>query len=307
MKGTMAARWSTGLVVAWALGGCAVGSGPALTSQAFDGGVTPASTSGGSTGSITTGGQGPMESGAEDPDSSGPPVTDTGECNGNEDCVMSPGTCLETQGHCEAGVCEHGAAEPGVSCDDGDPCTRSDACDGEGSCFGVDLDCGNGECVDGKCIDEGCPAGFADCNGQMGDGCEVELGTDSNCAGCDDACVAGDNATGACTAGACDYQCTAPWENCDGDWVNGCEIPVGVAHQCDDQGINLSTGCWTAYCGNSVDVEATNFGTFHCIHCSTCRSPVAGQCQWCDSNTGIFFPTETCGCGAFEDLACVES
>lgn len=299
----MTSRWSTGFLLAWMLGGCAIGSGPELTSQAFDGGVTPTSDDDGATSSITTGGLGPEDTGPVDPDTSGG-RPDVGDCQDDSECILPEGSCLETQGHCEAGVCEHGAAAPGAPCDDAEPCTVSDACDGEGVCFGVPLDCGGGECIDGECIDKGCPKGFADCNGEAGDGCEVELGTDGNCGGCGDACTTGDNATASCNAGACEYQCQSPWDNCDGDWLNGCEVPVGVAHQCDDQGLNPSTGCWTAYCGNSADPNATNFGSFYCMGCSTCRVPGAGQCQWCDSASGTFFPADTCGCGAFEDLSC---
>lgn len=301
----MAVRGSGGFLAMVLLGGCASGGGPELTSQAFDGGVMPTSAVDGATGSITTGGLGPDESGAEDPDSSGRPgVLDMGACQDDSDCIVPEGMCLEVQGRCELGVCEHGAADRGVACDDGEPCTVSDSCDAEGVCVGVVLDCGGGECVDGECIDPECPLGFADCNGDAGDGCEVMLGTDSDCGGCGDACLAGDNASASCNAGVCDYQCQAPFDNCDGDWLNGCEIPVGVPHQCDAQGINPTTGCWTAYCGNSANPDATNFGSFYCMDCSTCRSPAAGQCQWCNHTSGEFYRLDTCGCGEFEDLAC---
>ncbi|MCA9706438.1 MAG: hypothetical protein KDK70_11360 [Myxococcales bacterium] len=296
-------RRTMGLFAAWLLGGCAVGGEPELTSQAFDGGDSPLSDGDDHTGAITTGGLG-SDDGSESADTSGGRPPDLGSCQDDSDCILPEGTCLEIQGHCEGGTCEHGAAAPGAPCDDAEPCTVSDACDGEGVCFGVPLDCGAGMCIGGECVDPGCPAGFADCNGQMGDGCEIELGTNANCGGCGDSCATGPNATGSCSGGSCSYQCQSPWENCDGDWSNGCEIPVGVPHQCDVTGINLTNGCWTAYCGNSANPNATNFGTFHCIDCATCRSPVAGQCQWCDHTSGVFYPADVCGCGGYEDLVC---
>ena len=154
------------------------------------------------------------------------------------------------------------------------------------------------------CSGMSCVAGWDDCNADMNDGCEIELGTNSDCGGCGEACGNADHATGSCSAGACDYQCTGAWENCDGDWGNGCEIPVGVPHQCDDGGLNPTNGCWTAYCGNSADPSATNFGSFYCIDCATCASPAAGQCQWCNHSTGLFYPADACACGGYEDLAC---
>jgi hypothetical protein len=291
-----------GVLVAWALSGCATGSEPEVTGQAYDGpGVTDDDDDDGPATSVGTFTSGPQDDGAEEPATADGP--DPGMCVDDLDCIMPAGSCLEVLGHCNEGLCEHGPAAPGASCDDADPCTTADACDGEGVCFGVVLDCGSGECIDGECMGGDCPAGSADCNGDVADGCEVTLGTDSDCAGCGDACSGADNAVAACMAGACQYQCQSPYDNCDGDWGNGCEVPVGVEHQCSSRGLDPN-GCWTAYCGASADPDATNFGTYYCMDCPTCRVPGAGQCQWCDHTAGTFYPQEVCNCGAYEDLAC---
>lgn len=291
------------LVAAALLSGCATGGEPEFTTQAYDGPADPTDD-----GSTTGGGSntGPLDASDVEPgsgDGNLPP--DLGTCSDDLDCVLPAGTCLEVLGECVDGFCQHGAAAPGASCDDGDPCTTTDACDGEGVCYGVDMDCGEGQCVDGQCSGGGgdCPAGTADCNLDPMDGCEVPLGTNTDCSACGDACGSAANATGSCNAGACDYQCQAPWENCDGDWANGCEVPEGVEHSCSQSGIDPN-GCWTAYCGNSADPDATNFGSYYCIDCATCRVPSSGQCQWCNHTTGLFYPQEVCACGAYEDLAC---
>lgn len=305
--------WLLSLVGGSVALGCATGSEPELTGAAFDG--PSVAEDDGTTSTPTSGNGGAVTGGDEDPTASpptadGPGLPDLGSCSDDTDCVLPAGICLEQQGHCEGGTCEHGAADPGTPCDDGDPCTTSDACDGEGICMGAPVQCSapnaqGGTCVDGACTGLECNAGFDDCNGDMmGDGCETPLGTDSDCGGCGDACVDGPNATGSCGEGSCQYQCQSPYENCDGDWANGCEVPTGVPHVCDATGINEASGCWTAYCGNSGDASATNFGTFYCTDCSTCRSPAAGQCQWCDHVSGTFFPADACSCGGFEDMAC---
>jgi hypothetical protein len=69
-----------------------------------------------------------------------------------------------------------------------------------------------------------CPTGRADCNGNAGDGCEVETSTSlANCGGCGQAC-ARTNASVSCTGGVCLLgTCTTGFGNCDGDAVNGCE------------------------------------------------------------------------------------
>jgi len=310
MGGTMTARGALVVLVGWAMGACATGGEPEVSGQVYDG---PGPGEGTTNTTMSTSASGQEDEGSEDPgipptmDGLGPP--DLGMCNDDTDCFLPAGSCLEQQGHCEGGMCEHGAAELGLGCDDGELCTTDDTCDGEGVCLGIEIVCTapnaeGGQCVDGLCEGLDCAADWADCNDDMNDGCEVALGTATDCGGCGDACSGADNADAMCTGGSCEYLCQGSWENCDGDWGNGCEIPVGVAHQCDSSGINPGNGCWTAYCGASADPEATNFGSFHCIDCSTCRSPAAGQCQWCDHDSGVFFPAETCGCGGYEDLSC---
>lgn len=126
-----------------------------------------------------------------------------------------------------------------------------------------------------------------------------------SCAGTPIDCVApGPHATGgACQNGACVYACEAPYENCDDDWSNGCEIPTGVAHVCDLGGI-ADDGCWTAYCGTSNNPKAHNFGTYYCLDCATCTQPSPGQDAWCNHSTGNFYPPEAGSCGAYNDLVC---
>jgi hypothetical protein len=176
------------------------------------------------------------------------------------------------------------------------PCTTP-----PGDCFEDEGSCENGTCVDvpvlaGDACSAGCTGGgFCDATG--------------NCIcveDCASTCTAGPNATAMCDdAGMCVRACTAPFDNCDGDWANGCEVPVGVAHQCDVNGLNADGGCWTAYCGESEAASAFNFGTYHCVDCSTCGVPSGGQCHWCNHDSGNWFPTEPCSCGAeFENAVC---
>lgn len=125
---------------------------------------------------------------------------------------------------------------------------------------------------------------------------------------CESTCIAGPNATAACdTEGNCVLTCEAPFEDCDGDPTNGCEVPVGMTAQCSQDGLDPD-GCWTPYCGRSTAANATNFGTYHCVSCETCREPGADQCSWCDQATGTWFPTDTgCACGDWLGDVCVEN
>ena len=164
----------------------------------------------------------------------------------------------------------------------------------------------SGVCEDGFCnypprlagerCDESCEGtGFCDGSGN----CICSSG------GCEESCTAGPNATAECdAAGQCVRACEEPWENCDGDWSNGCEIPVGITGVCDASGLNLDGGCFTAYCGQSDAPDAHDFGTYYCVSCSTCNVPSAGMCRWCNRETGNWYGADSCGCGDHLDLAC---
>jgi len=115
---------------------------------------------------------------------------------------------------------------------------------------------------------------------------------------CAEICMPGPHATAAACdeADACISTCEPPWQDCDGDPANGCEVPVGVAHQCDAEGLDPVEGCWTAWCGASESVDAVNFGTYYCIDCVTCQEPTAGMCRWCDHGTGHWYTAAVCEC-----------
>jgi hypothetical protein len=102
--------------------------------------------------------------------------------------------------------------------------------------------------------------------------------------------------------------CSAPWEDCDEDPSNGCEIPTETPNRCDADGLNATTGCWTAHCGNSANPDARNFGSWYCFECTTCNEPVAGTVTWCSHSTGRWFPQEAGSCVVddvdYEDLVC---
>lgn len=232
---------------------------------------------------------------------------DLGVCQGDGDCIAPPGTCWG-EGQCVDGQCQLLPSPANTPCDDGDPCSDPDFCNGQGDCVGDAIPCtapnaSGGACVEGECQGLVCDAGFGNCNDDWGDGCELALVTATDCGGCGMPCVAGAHATADCSSGTCDAACEGEWADCDDDISNGCEIPEGVPNRCDAGGLNPN-GCWTPWCGTSNVAGAVNFGTWYCMECSTCHVPSAGQCQWCNHETGTWYPAETCPCGTWEDLTC---
>ena len=83
-------------------------------------------------------------------------------------------------------------------------------------------------CVAGACGFL-CDVGFADCDGDASNGCEVDLRvTTAHCGACGTACAGRPNAAATCAAGTCGFSCAAGRADCDGDATNGCEVDTGT-------------------------------------------------------------------------------
>jgi hypothetical protein len=78
-------------------------------------------------------------------------------------------------------------------------------------------------CAGGACGSE-CLLGYANCNGNAVDGCEVDTDNDANnCGSCATVCRL-PRATAACSGGACVVSaCAAGYGDCDGSAATGCE------------------------------------------------------------------------------------
>jgi YD repeat-containing protein len=169
-------------------------------------------------------------------------------------------------------------------------------------------------CVAGICGVDTCDAGFDDCDQDDANGCETNLGTDSeSCGACGFSCATGiANAAGVCQSGACAYACNAGFGDCDGDASNGCETAGGCNLTCaagtaDCDGI-AANGCeiattTLASCGGcgvtcSAGANATpSCATGACL--STCNAGFADcngdPADGCEANLSS---TATCGaCG----------
>lgn len=93
-----------------------------------------------------------------------------------------------------------------------------------------------------------CSAGYADCNANKNlDGCETSTTNDtSNCGGCGTTCSTS-NMTPTCSAGSCGGTCNYGYENCNGNFADGCE---GGATCSDCCGVACSGG--TPVCSSGV-------------------------------------------------------
>ncbi|MBL8601309.1 MAG: hypothetical protein JNK72_05245 [Myxococcales bacterium] len=147
---------------------------------------------------------------------------------------------------------------------------------------------GVGACMGGQCAVLSCEAGFANCDGDAANGCEVDLRVDPNhCNRCGNVCVAS-GGTPACRAGVCGVGTCAPGRgDCDSNAANGCETnTLAEPTHCGACGAACALANATAGCANG-----------RCV-VSACASGFAD----CDGNAANGCETDTrstpSACGA---------
>ncbi|MBK8691199.1 MAG: hypothetical protein IPN17_02545 [Deltaproteobacteria bacterium] len=170
--------------------------------------------------------------------------------------ICSGGTplCATSGG---ASACASGCAAGQVRCSGACADTRTDVTDC-GSCGNACPAVANAArtCTAGAC-GFACNAGFADCDANPANGCEVFTGTDArHCGGCGTACAAGANATATCALGRCGLDCATGFADCDANPANGCEVDTrasaahcGVCGRSCPGGANATATCAAGACG----------------------------------------------------------
>lgn len=143
-------------------------------------------------------------------------------CFPNGQVCSSASQCCSLS--CASGVCAPSCSngfqdggETGIDCGGSDcaDCPLGGGCASNNDCVATTV------CAAGQCA---CGAGQADCNGSPGDGCEVNIATQTNnCGGCNLVCNP-PNAAPVCNGGQCQIDsCVPSFSDCDGQPANGCE------------------------------------------------------------------------------------
>jgi len=217
-------------------------------------------------------------------------------------CGACGNACGATAGGssvCSAGVC-------GVACEAGfGDCDRSAA-------NGCEVDtrtslthcgaCGTAcparanaaaSCASGTCGFT-CATGFADCDGNAANGCEVDTRTSlTHCGMCNRACAFA-NAGATCTAGACGLGvCTSGFGNCNATAGDGCEANLATsASNCGTCGNVCSLPHATASCEARLCAVASceaNFGDCDGSAATGCEAALltdANNCGACGNRCG---------------------
>ncbi len=167
-------------------------------------------------------------------------------------------------------------------------------------------------CTAGTCA-FACDTGFADCDGDANNGCEVELATTpSHCGSCANACTATAGTSG-CAAGACTVaSCDTGFGDCDGNAANGCEVNLGssIAHcnACNNACPAPAGGaavCVAGVCG--LGTCATGFANCDAADGNGCevdtRTTLA-HCGGCGQSCAPANATGTCAAGVCGIGAC---
>jgi hypothetical protein len=143
-------------------------------------------------------------------------------------CTAPNGTPACADSACTIGACNPGFADCDRNLANG--CEVNTQVD-PGNCSACGVVCSPANaapaCLTGMCAIAACMPGFANCDGNVANGCEVNVGTDANnCGGCGIRCSIA-NGTGACNAGLCAVAACSPgYMDCDGNPANGCEVNV---------------------------------------------------------------------------------
>lgn len=152
----------------------------------------------------------------------------------------------------------------------------------------------------------GCTAGYADCNGNSTDGCEINISNSlNNCGACGNVCVV-PNAVANCVGGLCTIvTCSAGFKDCNSSPSDGCEVYVqNNTSNCGNCGVtcaivpNAAIGCVSGNCiitscnagyancdgnynnGCEVNIRTDNFNCGNCgIVCPAGKTCVNGACQ----------------------------
>ncbi len=152
-------------------------------------------------------------------------------------------------------------------------------------------------CAAGMCGIASCLPGFADCDGNVANGCEVNTQTSvGNCGACGSVCSPA-NATGVCSSGTCQVgSCNAGFSNCNGLPIDGCEINTntsvancgGCGQICapaNSAGLCSSGSCVIGSCNsgfsncNGSQADGCEINTTSDVqNCGTCGNNCAVSC-----------------------------
>lgn len=238
--------------------------------------------------------------------------------NTNNNCTGCGVQCARSHAvtSCGTGTCQIVGCDPGwADCNN----NQSDGCEANldtslANCGGCGTACapanGVGQCVSGACTIQSCNVPFANCNGGVADGCEINLNTDElHCGTCPNQCSF-PNAGATCSAGTCQItSCSQPFSNCDNNPANGCEANLqSNAQNCGSCGntcasVNGSATCSAFMC--SINCTA-GFKNCNGLFNDGCEKSIQTlqDCGNCGVGCSLSHASESCSTGSCQIVQC---
>lgn len=148
---------------------------------------------------------------------------------------------------------------------------------------------GVGQCTSGLCIITSCTEGYADCDGNAANGCEVHLKTDvQNCGKCASVCSSA-HGSPSCSAGACKLACASGYGDCNNSVADGCETNTTAdALNCGSCSKTCAPANATGSCVNSACIIAScssGFGNCDNAYDNGCEINLPTNANFCGSCT----------------------
>ncbi len=211
------------------------------------------------------------------------------KCNSSGLCVGTPklcnaptNDCVQPSGVCINGDCAYSFKSAGETCDDGNPCTLQDSCNGAGACGGTPKVCNSPPNT--QCYEAG-----GTCNSANGN-CTYSPKPINTACNDGDACTYNDVCNGAGACGGAAIVCNTPsvCQEQGGTCVNGdCRYPSKpVNTACSDNDVCTS--------GDRCDGAGSCTPTDVILQCPGGFCQISGQC---DPRTGCDCP-DGCAAGA---------
>jgi hypothetical protein len=180
---------------------------------------------------------------------------------------------------------------------------------------------GSADCSSGTCL-ASCAIGYADCDANPGNGCEVDTaGDDQSCGSCGRTCSNAHGAT-SCRAGLCVPVCSAGFLSCDDDGTNGCEADLASAGSCGGCDATCTNAHGTTSCIASACAPSCDAGFADCdgdlrngcevnlasdpAHCGVCPTACDRDTQICSAGVCQLSPCSAGRgeCDSDSTLAC---
>jgi hypothetical protein len=244
--------------------------------------------------------------------------TDTDSAN----CGTCTNGCLVPSGTpgCVAGLCTVGGCDTGFGDCNGDVtdgCETNTATDllNCGTCANACGTPANGTatCATGVCAIDTCAAGYTDCDGDFGNGCEIQTAADpANCGTCANVCSV-THATAGCASGLCTVgTCDTGWADCNTTVSDGCEVDTttdvancGTCTNLCATPAHGTAGCAASVCGvSSCDTGWGNCNGLAADGCETDTTTAVANCGTCGTvcpaplHAAASCAGGTCGMGA---------